>query len=433
MKKNTFKHSSTKRSENKKMYQIGDNWITKGSIVLLIGNTDSGKSVTAYDMYVDLVAGRNIYGNIEVKRPMKSLYALLEFNGDKIALDDGVREHSCFSDQTITTISKNAKITNKREDWFKPNDFLNTMAEMVKKRANRPEIVFIDNANFININKSNQKEVTSFLTQLSDIIANKITVIFVLHEGKHKASTDKFYAAKGVAEWGHFARTTFNIEKTNVAGLTSFQVTKKASPELKDSVIYLSYSSTPDAPYSIEVRYTIPKSDKKTPESELIRAKYANLGFNFLPPSQKKDVKEYFENVVQKELKKLTRIQWKSAWWNVYKNNKYIKRMNKDDASRLYNVIQEMKELPDPSTIPNNQTKEMVEYLSKLKTKVQTFMLYHEGDYWKGSCWIGIDFIDEIQDRIHRIKALPKHSRPFAVIPNDFVKWRELGVFKMNK
>ena len=107
--------------------------------------------------------------------------------------------------------------------------------------------------------------------------------------------------------------------------------------------------------------------------------------------------------------------------------------MNEDDASRLYNVIQEMKELPDPSTIPNNQTKEMVEYLSKLKTKVQTFMLYHEGDYWKGSCWIGIDFIDEIQDRIHRIKALPKHSRPFAVIPNDFVKWRELGVFKMNK
>lgn len=433
MKKNTFKHSSTKRSENKKMYQIGDNWITKGSIVLLIGNTDSGKSVTAYDMYVDLVAGRNIYGNIEVKRPMKSLYALLEFNGDKIALDDGVREHSCFSDQTITTISKNAKITNKREDWFKPNDFLNTMAKMVKKRSNRPEIVFIDNANFININKGNQKEVTSFLTQLSDIIANEITVIFVLHEGKHKASTDKFYAAKGVAEWGHFARTTFNIEKTNVAGLTSFQVTKKANPEFKDTVVYLSYSSTPDAPYSIEVRYTVPLSDKKIPTSELIRAKYANLGFNFLPPMEKKDVKEYFENVVQKELKKLTKTHWQRAWWNIYKNNKYIKRMNKDDMSKLEKVISQMKELPDPSTIPNNQTKEMVEYLSKLKTKVQTFMLYHEGDYWKGSCWIGIDFIDEIQDRIHRIKALPKHSRPFAVIPNDFEKWRELGVFKMNK
>ena len=64
-----------KRTTRIKNYVVGENFVSRGEIVLRIGPTSIGKTVFATDFAYDLAAGRNLYGNV----PSKNLLIKLGF------------------------------------------------------------------------------------------------------------------------------------------------------------------------------------------------------------------------------------------------------------------------------------------------------------------------------------------------------------------
>ena len=87
---------------------LGQGGVDFGEIVLIVGETDVGKSVFASDLAFDLAAGRNIFGGVKLSNPMKTYLVLMESTkADFTKIENGAQELAGYDKAQLTRISHN--------------------------------------------------------------------------------------------------------------------------------------------------------------------------------------------------------------------------------------------------------------------------------------------------------------------------------------
>ena len=426
-----------KRTTRIKNYVIGENFVSLGEMVLIIGPTSIGKTVFATDFAYDLAAGRNLYGNVPVLRPVKTLLVLLEYNAeDQSDLKAGIRKHSSFSKDSQKTISKNLYIDDDFSSWCGKDQYLKELQKAVDEGY---EAIVIDNINRLYVNRSRIEQVKGFINESLKIIKGKAALFLVTHQGKRLAEkyTSLAHESKGLSEWGDSARSTFNLNSVpNANGVVELRYTKNANKlgeKFKGTPFYLSYSESAREPYYFEIRYTPRAEEKRLTASQNLYADYHNLGFNFLPMSIKLKIEDYIKNVVQETFNALSGKSVKTIWDGIRKDNRYIHVVTPADLNRFDELFQRFTDLE--ASIQKSTDKARNLGINEVGIWFDEYERGALSGISSETLWIGNDFLDELEDRLDRLDGSlnSRHMRPFAINPYDFVKWKTLGVYLRNK
>lgn len=426
-----------KRKTRISNYVIGENFVSLGEIVLIIGPTSIGKTVFATDFAYDLAAGRNLYGNVRVLRPVKTLLVLLEYNTeDQADLKAGIRKHSSFSKNSQKTISESIDFDDDLSAWSGKEQYFKELQKAVNKHY---EAIVIDNINRLYVNRSKIDQVKEFINESLKIIKGKAALFLVTHQGKRLAEkyTSLAHESKGLSEWGDSARSTFNLNLVpNVKGVVELRYTKNANKlgeKFKDIPFYLSYSESAREPYYFEIRYTPKAKEKRLTASQNLYADYHNLGFNFLPMSIKDKIEEYIKEIVQGKLNALLGKSVTTIWDGIRKDNRYIHVVTLDDLNKFDELFQRFTALKTS--------------IQKSTDKARKLGINEVGIWFEKSkrgalsgisseiLWIGNDFLSELEDKLDRLDSSinSRYMRPFAITPYDSAKWETLGVHLRNK
>ena len=427
-----------KRATRIKNYVIGENFVSLGEIVLIIGPTSIGKTVFATDFAYDLAAGRNLYGNVPVLRPVKTLLVLLEYNAeDQADLKAGIRKHSSFSKDSQKTISKNLYIDDDFSAWSGKEQYLK---ELQKAVDDGYEAIVIDNINRLYVNRSRIEQVKGFINESLKIIKGKAALFLVTHQGKRLAEkyTSLAHESKGLSEWGDSARSTFNLNPVpNANGVVELRYTKNANKlgeKFKGTPFYLSYSESAREPYYFEIRYTPRAEEKRLTASQNLYADYHNLGFNFLPMSIKSVIEEdYIEKIVQGTFNALKGKSVRTIWNGIRKDNRYIHVVTAGDLDKFKELSQRFTNLKASIKKSTDKARNLgINEVENWSKKCKTGGL---SGISSETLWIGNDFLDEFEYRLDWIESSlnSRYMRPFAITPYDSAKWGKLGVHLRNK
>ena len=426
-----------KRATRIKNYVIGENFVSLGEIVLIIGPTSIGKTVFATDFAYDLAAGRNLYGNVTVLRPVKTLLVLLEYNAeDQADLKAGIRKHSSFSKDSQKTISKSIYFDDDFSAWSGKEQYFKELQKAVKERY---EAIVIDNINRLYVNRSRIEQVKEFINESLKIIKGKAALFLVTHQGKRLAEkyTSLAHESKGLSEWGDSARSTFNLNPVpNANGVVELRYTKNANKlgeKFKGTPFYLSYSESAREPYYFEIRYTPRAEEKRLTASQNLYADYHNLGFNFLPMSIKLKIEDYIKNVVQETFNALSGKSVTTIWDGIRKDNRYIHVVTLDDLNKFKKLSQRFTNLK--ASIQKSTDKARNSGINEVGNLIKECQIGGLSGISSETLWIGNDFLDELEDRLDRLdrSSNKRYMRPFAITPYDSAKWVKLGVHLRNK
>lgn len=426
-----------KRTTRISNYVIGENFVSLGEIVLIIGPTSIGKTVFATDFAYDLAAGRNLYGNVPVLRPVKTLLVLLEYNAeDQADLKAGIRKHSSFSKDSQKTISKSLYFDDDFSAWSGKEQYFKELQKAVNEHY---EAIVIDNINRLYVNRSRIEQVKEFINESLKIIKGKAALFLVTHQGKRLAEkyTSLAHESKGLSEWGDSARSTFNLNLvSNVEGVIELRYTKNANKlgeKFKDTPFYLSYSESAREPYYFEIRYTPRAKEKRLTASQNLYADYHNLGFNFLPMSIKHKIEEYIKEIVQGKLNALLGKSVTTIWDGIRKDNRYIHVVTLDDLNKFDELFQRFTALK--TSIQKSTDKARKLGINEVGIWFEKSKRGALSGISSETLWIGNDFLSELEDKLDRLdSSINSHyMRPFAITPYDSAKWETLGVHLRNK
>ena len=266
---------------------LGQGGVDFGEIVLIVGETDVGKSVFASDLAFDLAAGRNIFGGVKLSNPMKTYLVLMESTkADFTKIENGAQELAGYDKAQLTRISHNLLLETTPIDWT--SDFLKELSRCV---ADGFKAIIVDNLNFIPINKTSTTATVNFIQQIHKILDKKAVLYIVAHTPKVNSATHASKALKGVSEWGDMSRTTLNIRQSKYyQNVVLAEWTKKLSAlGIGERQIFLAKSGDDTKRYFVEIAFKDSVS------------KYANRGFEFIPHTTKEEIIKYIEKLRNKD------------------------------------------------------------------------------------------------------------------------------------